>query len=289
MFTEKVSALRDSIHALLCYQMFITPLPNQIEKEYEFFAKCACDFLKNNRTDMIKVNSPRPYVIHHFANPNKKQAKKILVTHGWMSRAAYMVRIIRALHKEGYEIYALDFPAHGEAKGWQLPWVDAVDIIRDTLNSHGPFYGVVGHSFGGAMLLVTLTLASQSSRWRIEPMPKRAILLASPTSPRTPIKKLARRFKLRGSGLMLLKKVINERTNPELQRINFRRLMRLSKVPVLCIHGQEDKTVDPLESIRFCQENPNADLILFPEVDHVGILIDERIEKRVCHYFASVK
>lgn len=56
-----------------------------------------------------------------------------------MSRAAYMVRLIRLLHKEGYEVYAIDFPAHGEAKGIQLPWTDAIAIIKETINQFGIF------------------------------------------------------------------------------------------------------------------------------------------------------
>lgn len=285
MIAKKCWAFRDFVHALFCYQFLITPIPVPIEKEYQFFAERACNFLSKRRTKVIKEYVPRPYVLHHFAQPENPDAKKILITHGWMSRAAYMVRLISALHEDGYEVYALDFPAHGDAKGWRLPWIDSAHIIRNVLNHYGPFYGVAGHSYGGGMLLITLTLASQFPQWQIHSMPEKMSLLASPTSPRAPIKKLAKRFKLNSSGLIHLKNVISEHTKPELHRINYRRLMHLSKIPVLCIHGQEDKTVDPLESIRFCQQNPHSDLILLPDIDHVGVLIDERVERRVSQFF----
>lgn len=283
-----LSELCDTIQALISYQLFITPLPGSIGKEYQSFAERACRFIAKNRTTVIRGTHPRPYIIHQFAQLNNPHAKKILITHGWMSRAAYMVRFIRALHYQGYDVFALDFPAHGEAKGWQLPWIDAVTIIRDTINHYGPFEGLIGHSFGGSMLLVTLILSNELLEWRLKQTPNSAVLLASPTSFRMPVFSLARRLGLNSSALKQLKKVISEKAKTELKTINFRRLIDACHIPILCIHGKEDLTVNPQESIRFCQEYPHASLTLFPEMDHVEVLIDERVEKRVCHFLGTL-
>jgi alpha-beta hydrolase superfamily lysophospholipase len=281
---KQATLLRDYLQAQYSYQLFITPLPLPVEEEYKDFANKACAFMNTHRSNLIIGKTPRHHVLHHFAQPNNPQAKKILIAHGWMSRAAYMGYIIRGLHKRGYEIYALDFPAHGDAHGWQLPWIDAVGVLKETLNNHGPFYGVLGHSFGGSMLLSTLNLSKQLPQWHLHQDPERMILLASPTNMSNPISKLARKLKLSSAALMHLRELIQDKAETSLSYLDARRLNSKTKIPILCIHGNQDGTVEPEESISFCRKYKNASLVLLPELDHVSVLIDYHVEKSICDF-----
>ena len=181
-----------------------------------------------------------------------------------MSRAAYMVRLIRCLHQKGFDVYALDFPAHGEAKGVQLPWTDAVATLQHSLNNFGPFYAVIGHSFGGSMLLNTLNLASQYPEWHIDSKPERVVLISSPTRMRTPVGRMARKFKLSKNGYMFLRELFRQHAEVDLKRLNFRYYIERTETPFLCIHGEEDDAIMPNESTIFCQNNPYASLKLIP-------------------------
>ena len=286
MIVNALSNVMNSLHAQFCYQLFITPIYMPLPKEYRHFARLACQTLETERTSKTHYTTPRHHVIHHFSQPENPDAKKILITHGWMSRAAYMVRLIRALHKQGYQIYALDFPAHGEAKGLQLPWTDAVAVLRHILNHLGPFYAVIGHSFGGAMLLNTLNLANQDSAWQINNEPERVVLLASPTRMRTPVSRLARQLKLSKEGYLQLRSVFCQETILNLKQLNFLHYVSHAKTPFLCIHGKEDDAINPLESIVFCQHYPHASLSLLSGVDHINILFDERVPHAVGKFLA---
>ncbi|KTC78196.1 alpha/beta hydrolase [Legionella brunensis] len=284
MLANRLAEFRDLIHAQLCYQVFITPLHLPIEKEYRDFARLACEFFLEERTDAIHCHTPRHHVIHHFAPLKNRQAKKILITHGWMSRAAYMMQLIKALRHQGFDVYALDFPAHGEAKGMQLTWMDAVLVLKQILNQLGPFYSVIGHSFGGSMLLNTLNLSSQFLEWRIDPMPERVVLIASPTRMRVPVGRLARQLKLSRRGFLFLREVFRQHAAIDLKNLDFHHFINRSNIPVLCIHGQKDESIMPHESIIFCEQYPHASLALLPEADHISVLMDERVEKTV-HQF----
>jgi len=287
MMPNSLNDIKNYLQAQFCYQLFITPLYMPIPQKYRHFAQRACEYLEGERTEAIHLETPRHHVIHHFKQKNNPHAKKILITHGWMSRAAYMVRLIKALHKQGFEVYALDFPAHGEAKGVQLPWVDAVAILRQTLNNLGPFYGVIGHSFGGSMLLNTLNLANQYPEWKINAEPEHVVLLASPTRMRTPVGRLARQFKLTAKGYLVLRQVFRDSAAIDLKRLDFRHYTSHANTPFLCVHGTEDVAIIPEESIIFCRKYPHASLSLLPNVDHVSILIDERVEDAVCQFLAK--
>ncbi len=272
-------ALKDFLHAQLCYQYFITPLPLPLEKAHRGFARIACEFLSFNRTNIIHGSTPRHYVIHHFAA--KPNARKILITHGWMSRAAYMARLIWKLQQAGYEIYALDFPAHGEARGFQVTWLESAAVLRQILNEFGPFYGVIGHSYGGAMLLNTFHLAQQLPAWRLDCIPQKAVFLAAPMTLKTPISGVARYFKLNGRAFSRFKCAVKKHSQAHLKYLNSRQFMQASDMPILCVHGEDDTTILPDESKHFCRHYPHASLTLLPKVNHVSILIDERIEKIV--------
>ena len=287
MIANSLTTIKDYLHAQFCYQLFITPTYQPVPKQYRQFAEQACQYLENERNDLIHIETPRHHVIHRFSQPNNPDAKKILITHGWMSRAAYMARLISALHKQGFDIYALDFPAHGESKGVQLPWSDAVSILQQTLNHLGPFYAAIGHSFGGSMLLNTLNLASQYSEWKIDIEPERVVLLASPTRMRTPVGRLARQFNLSAKGYLLLRQVFREEAIIDLKRLDFRHYTKNAHTPFLCIHGADDEAIIPNESILFCEKYPHATLSLLKDIDHLSILIDERVEQDVCKFLTN--
>ncbi len=284
MISDSIENMKDLLHAQICYHFFITPIPFPIPKEYRKFAERACEFLETKRSEALHFQTPRHHVIHRFAQKKNPQAKKILITHGWVSRAAFMAQFINALHQQGFDVYALDFPAHGESQGAQLPWIDAVAVLRQTINQLGPFYSVIGHSFGGSMILNTLNLANQFPAWRLETLPEKVVLLASPTCMRTPVHRLARQLKLSAKGYLLLRQVFREQTNIDLKCLQFRRYTLHAETPFLCVHGEDDDAITPNESIRFCQHYSYATLALLPGVDHLSILIDKKAEEAVCQY-----
>ncbi|KTD14636.1 putative hydrolase [Legionella gratiana] len=288
MITSSFTHVRDLLHAQLCYQAFITPIFLPLEKPYRDFAKLACEFMESIRTEVIHQEFPRHHVLHRFAPQKDSNNKKVLIAHGWISRAAYMARLIHPLHQLGYEVYALDFPAHGEAKGLQLPWTDAIAILRDTINQYGPFYAVIGHSFGGSMLLNTLNVSGQLPDWQLKYKPERAILIASPTQMRSPINRIAKKFRLSGHGYLQLRQVMRQQAQFDLKLIRLNHFIsQAPHISFLCIHGELDKTISTKESIEFCEKYPDAKLCLLPEANHISVLVDERVEQLVCDFLEN--
>jgi alpha-beta hydrolase superfamily lysophospholipase len=283
MISDSLLSFKDFLHAQLCYQVLITPMHFPIEKQYRNFAKLAREYLQRERTELIHHHHPRHHVLHHFAQ-NNPQAKKILIAHGWMSRAAYMSRLIRALHRQGFDVYALDFPAHGESSGLQLTWLDAVSILKSTMDRLGPFYAVIGHSFGGSMILNSLNLSSQHPKWHIEHEPERVILLASPTRMRTPVSRIARQLGITPKGYQWLRHIFQRDAEVDLKRLDFHKYIRRATIPFLCVHGLEDTAIHPDDSIVFCKCYPHATLNLLAGANHVSLLVDERVEQSVCEF-----
>lgn len=285
---SSLTNLMDVLQAQFCYQLFITPFHVPLVFEYRELANRGKEYIEEQRTSVIHHDSPRHYVLHCFKPNNVSNGKKVLVTHGWLSRAAYMVRFIRALQLQGFEVYAIDFPAHGEAKGAQLPWTDAIRILRDVLNEHGPFYGAVGHSFGGSMMLSTINLSQQLPELSLDHTPDRLILISSPTRMRTPMFRLAKTLKLTPSGYRHFRQLLIEQADIDPRRLRLRNFLEQQHdIPILCIHGAQDDTIPPQESKLFCQKYPYGELAILPDADHINVLIDERVEQLVCEFMTK--
>lgn len=282
-----IKQARTILHGEFCYQLFITPIPAPVGREYKVFAQRACEYFEDKRTEAMHLFQPRHYVVNRFApvEGSRIKNKKILITHGWMSRAAYMVRLTDFLTHHGYEVFVPDFPAHGEARGVRLPWTDAVAIIRDIINQFGPFEAAIGHSFGGSMLLNSVNLSGQLDEWKLNEYPQKVVLMASPTRMRSPVNSLARRLKLDGSGYQYLKQVIHSTGPIDAKRVRLQNFIKQNlDIPFLCIHGTEDNRVLASESEIFCEKYPNGELRLLDNADHVSVLMDERVDEEVLDF-----
>ncbi|MGB2434584.1 MAG: alpha/beta hydrolase, partial [Flavobacteriaceae bacterium] len=74
---------------------------------------------------------------------------KIMLMHGWSGRATNFYKIIEALMRLDYDIYAFDAPAHGKSRGLTTNLPEFILTLDSLLSRWGPFEAILGHSGGG--------------------------------------------------------------------------------------------------------------------------------------------
>ncbi len=74
--------------------------------------------------------------------------KKIFLAHGFNSNAARWRILCNMLLKEGYQVIALDVPAHGNSDWSRVNGILYAQVIQQVINQFKPNI-VVGHSFAG--------------------------------------------------------------------------------------------------------------------------------------------
>jgi len=84
---------------------------------------------------------------------------KLLVVHGWESHTGRMLPLIKPLVKAGYRVYSLDAPGHGLSPAAQTDLMDVSYAVQAMLVQHGPFDGLIAHSFGAAATMLALARA----------------------------------------------------------------------------------------------------------------------------------
>ena len=174
--------------------------------------------------------------------------KRYLVTHGWGSSAVYMADLIAMLAATGAEVVALDFPGHGRSGGRFLHMGLAVETIAAAQARFGAFDAMIGHSFGGAALMVSAVgllpgVAPVTAR--------RLVLIGAPSE-------MAWLFADFG-GMIGLRPAAQAALENEVPRVAGRRLEDFDVGgaadgigrPVLVIHAEDDKEVSPVHARRY--------------------------------------
>jgi pimeloyl-ACP methyl ester carboxylesterase len=187
------------------------------------------------------ISTPDGRVQAYLWRTAKTPAKgRVLLVHGWTSESLVMGLFVKPLRDAGFDVVALDLPAHGRSSGRMLNMPIGARAILAVADTLGPFTGIVTHSFGGAVAALAVEGGSPIHRKTVV---DRLVLIASPHS----ISKAARDF---GDGFAfseaLQQRLGNEVTKAagrQISAINIGAMLGDVGRPVLVIHDTEDERV----------------------------------------------
>lgn len=146
----------------LCYRVLARPPRKDLTPEEGLF------LAKANHT-IMPVGRRMKIGVYHW--PGK--GPRILLAHGWNSHSGRWEPIAQQLHDLGYELFALDAPAHGESKGGSFALVYYAQAMTELVNMIQP-ETIIGHSAGGMAAIYYMHHEQKAYR------PKRLVLIATP-------------------------------------------------------------------------------------------------------------
>ncbi len=76
----------------------------------------------------------------------------VLIMHGWSGRASQFFRLIDKLVENGFHVYSVEGPAHGDSPDKKSNMLDFVKAIEWTQQNRGPINALIGHSLGGVAI-----------------------------------------------------------------------------------------------------------------------------------------
>jgi pimeloyl-ACP methyl ester carboxylesterase len=81
----------------------------------------------------------------------------ILLIHGWSGHSAQMGGFVAPLVAAGFQILALDAPAHGQSSGSKTDLFAITRAWQQLLRGYPAPYGIISHSFGGVVSCYALS------------------------------------------------------------------------------------------------------------------------------------
>ena len=192
-------------------------------------------------------------------------SEKVLLLPGWNSRAAHFRNYIEQLVALDYQVIGIDPVGHGRSSGHWTNIRQYLDTIELLTGLHGPFYAVIGHSFGGFTIPFALANADFT---------RRAVLLATPVS----LQWLYHRF----CHIIRASNAIQSRMQAQVedmlgadcwQHFDIRyQAPKLARTRALILHDEHDSGV-PLQHARDIQASwPGAELLVTQQLGHQRVL-----------------
>lgn len=201
--------------------------------------------------------------------------RKVLLVHGWESRATQMSGFVDGLVSSGYQVIAIDGPAHGHSQGREAnPYLfaQAVSMAYEEL---GPFAGVVGHSMGGNAVATAVAEGLETER---------VVLISSPSSIDNVLKRFASFVGLPQRSERQFVQLIEETVGKPAWALNTACNIRNTTAKGLIIHDQSDQEIPFSEAEQISKEWELASLFTTQGYGHRAILRQPVVWEKVAEF-----
>jgi pimeloyl-ACP methyl ester carboxylesterase len=210
---------------------------------------------------------------------NHPSPKKFLILHGFESSAFNFERYINPMIKLGYEVVAMDAPAHGKSEGKTINLIDYIDTIEETEKRYGPFDAAMAHSFGGIAISMYLEKRKRKDKMKL-------VLIAPATETVTAIDSFFRFLQLNDGIRTEFNKLIHQKTGHWPSFFSIKRVAPHLSADILWIHDEDDD-LTPLSDTEEIQkaQYPHIRFIITKGLGHRRIYRDNAIFKTIISYF----
>lgn len=204
--------------------------------------------------------------------------RKALIIHGFESSAINFDRYVRPLLRKGYEVLAVDAPAHGRSGGSKINAPLYKKTIQAINKQFGPIQSFMAHSFGGLAVCLALEEISHTPDYRL-------VLIAPATETTTAIETFFSFLKLDPAIRPEFDKVIIKKGGVSPAWYSIRRAMKHIKAKVLWIHDQDDDTTPLSDALKVKEENhTNIQFVITKGLGHRRIYRDNKVTKQIVEF-----
>ncbi len=208
------------------------------------------------------------------------RTNKILILHGFESRAYNFDRYVQPLLKAGYGVYAMDAQAHGKSEGKTITVPEYVDMLRELEKQTGKFIGYMAHSFGG----LAISLYKEQERDHLS----KIVLIAPATETSSAINLFVRFFRLSSAMKEGINDYILKKSGKTTDYYSVKRAMLQIANPVLWIHDEDDD-ITPIEDIKplLDKQPENIEFMITHGLGHRKIYKDNNVVKKIISFLTS--
>lgn len=196
---------------------------------------------------------------------DRRRRPRVLMVHGWESRASHWAAWIPLLLAAGFDVVAFDSPAHGDSEGETVDVKGVGQAALDVAQALGPIDAVIGHSMGSAATLYAL-----AEGLRV----KGSVHLAGPSSLERVTRYFAWQAGLHKSAWPRFQQLVVQGLGQPLVSLELPQQQHGLQHPGLIWHDRQDAEVPFAESLALSQAWPDATLKEATGLGHRRILRD---------------
>lgn len=199
----------------------------------------------------------------------------VLMMHGWEGRPTQFAALIDTLVTAGHTVVALEGPAHGRSPGQQAHVVLFARALLEAAGELPPLRAVIGHSMGGASLLLAL-------QWGLRT--EAAVSIAAPAQLLSVLRGFAHRLGLPARARAAFIRQIEQDVGVQISRLDVSSYQL--DVPGLVVHASDDPLVPASEAQLIHKAWFDSRLMVLEEGGHQRVLADPRLNEAVLELLA---
>lgn len=203
------------------------------------------------------------------------EGPRVLLVHGWASRAARFRVLAPALVEAGFQVTCYDHPAHGASPGRRTSLIEVTAVLLEVAEQTGALHAAVGHSLGGAAVA-----AAQAQGLELN----RAVLIAPFSARPDFLDQFARHVGLPDPVRDRMRRNIEERLRMRFEDLYIPPQVRVLTTPALIVHDRDDPEVPITEGEAIARAWPGARLVATEGLGHHAIVRDPGVAAQVAAF-----
>lgn len=212
---------------------------------------------------------------------NHPAPKKFLILHGFESSAYNFDRYVKPMIRLGYEVVAMDAPAHGKSEGKTINLLEYVETIAETEKRFGPFDAAMGHSFGGLAVSLYLEKSKRNDRFKL-------VLIAPLTETVTSIDTFFRFLQLNDEIRTEFNKLIHQKSGFWPSHFSLKRAAPNLPADILWIHDEDDDMTPLSDTVPIQKANyPHIKFMITKGLGHRRIYRDNKVSRSIINFFSG--
>jgi pimeloyl-ACP methyl ester carboxylesterase len=208
--------------------------------------------------------------------PERRPA--VLLVHGWGSRAGRFSVMGRRLLEAGHRVVAYDAPAHGQSTGQLASLVEFARALRVVANHVAPVQSLVGHSLGGAAIVLALRDGLPA---------KRVVLLAAPADVTRFLTAFADYFRLPERARQAMRRNLERRLKARWDDLHLPAIVARLRTPALVVHDRNDPDVPYRHAEEIVAAWAGARLLATEGLGHRAVLRDPAVVASTAAFLAE--
>ncbi|MCI0910892.1 MULTISPECIES: alpha/beta fold hydrolase [Pseudomonas] len=198
------------------------------------------------------------------------QGPTVLLMHGWEGRATQFAALIETLVKAGHTVVSLEGPAHGCSPGQQAHVVLFARALLEAAAELPPLRAVIGHSMGGASVLLALQMGLRAEA---------AVSIAAPAQLLGVLRGFARHLGLPARARAAFIRKVEQDVGMQINRLDVSGYQL--ELPGLVVHAADDALVPASEAEVIHKAWFDSRLLRLEEGGHQRVLADPRVSEAV--------
>ncbi|HDS1747976.1 MULTISPECIES: alpha/beta fold hydrolase [Pseudomonas] len=205
------------------------------------------------------------------------QGPTVLLMHGWEGRATQFAALIETLVKAGHTVVSLEGPAHGCSPGQQAHVVLFARALLEAAAELPPLRAVIGHSMGGASVLLALQMGLRAEA---------AVSIAAPAQLLGVLRGFARHLGLPARARAAFIRKVEQDVGMQINRLDVSGYQL--ELPGLVVHAADDALVPAGEAEIIHKAWFDSRLLRLEEGGHQRVLANPRVSEAVLELLARV-